>query len=115
MNLLSYESVMMKVEVFEEAMCCSTGVCGPEPDKTLIDLNETLKKLQNEFSDLEINRANIAHNLNMFLENKEIFQLVKEKGQEILPITTINGKIIAKQKYLEYDELKKIVQEMRSD
>ena len=98
--------------IYEGAMCCSSGVCGPEPDKTLIELNETLKKLQKEFSGLEITRANITHNLNMFLENKEIFQLVKEKGQDILPITAINGKIIARQKYLKYDEVKKIVQEM---
>ncbi|MEX0920951.1 MAG: arsenite efflux transporter metallochaperone ArsD [Candidatus Pacearchaeota archaeon] len=99
--------------IYEGVMCCQTGLCGPEPDKTLIDLNETLKKLQNEFSDLEINRANITHNLNMFLENKEIFQLVKEKGQEILPITTINGKIIANQKYLKYDEVKEIIKETK--
>jgi hypothetical protein len=42
----------------------------------------------------------------MFLEDKEIFQLVREKGQDILPITTINREIIAKQKYLKFDELK---------
>ncbi|MEX0920012.1 MAG: arsenite efflux transporter metallochaperone ArsD [Candidatus Pacearchaeota archaeon] len=102
-----------ELRIYEGVMCCSTGLCGPEPDKTLIDLNEILKKLQNEFSDLEINRANITHNLNMFLENKEIFQLVKEKGQEILPITTINGKIIAKQKYLKYDEVKEIIEETK--
>lgn len=93
--------------IYEGAMCCSTGLCGPEPDKELIEFNETLKKLQKEFSNLNVVRANMSFNINMFLENKEIFQLVKENGPGILPITTINGKIVAKQKYLKYFELKK--------
>lgn len=92
--------------IYEGAMCCSTGVCGPEPDKTLIEFNQTLKRLQEEFKDLGITRASISFNVKMFLENKEIFQLVKEKGQEVLPITTVNGKIIAQQRYLKFDELK---------
>ncbi|MEM2917969.1 MAG: arsenite efflux transporter metallochaperone ArsD [Candidatus Altiarchaeota archaeon] len=93
--------------IYEGAMCCSTGVCGPEPDKELIEFNDTLKKLQKEFSDLNVVRASMSFDIKMFLENKEIFQLVKENGPGILPITTINGKIVAKQKYLKYFELKK--------
>ena len=92
--------------IYEGAMCCSTGVCGPEPDKELIEFNETLKKINKEFSDLKITRASLSVDVKMFLENKAIFQLVKENGKEILPITTINGKIIAKKKYLKLNELK---------
>ncbi len=95
--------------IYEGAMCCSTGVCGPEPDKELIEFNESLKKLRMEFMDIEIIRANISFNINMFLENMEISQLVKENGQDILPIITLNGKIASKQKYLNYDELKTIL------
>ena len=28
---------MKKLTVFDPAMCCSTGVCGPDPDQALID------------------------------------------------------------------------------
>ncbi|MCL4416482.1 MAG: arsenite efflux transporter metallochaperone ArsD [Actinobacteria bacterium] len=92
--------------IYEGAMCCPTGVCGPEPDKELIEFNETLKRISNEFSDLKITRASLLFDVKMFLENKEIFQLVKENGKEILPITVVNGKIIAKKKYLKFNELK---------
>lgn len=95
--------------IYEGAMCCSTGVCGPEPDKELIDFNESLKKLRMEFKDIEIIRASISFNINMFLESMEISQLVKENGPDILPIITLNGKIASKQKYLNYDELKTIL------
>ena len=92
--------------IYEGAMCCSTGICGPEPDKELIEFNETLTKINEEFGDVKIIRASLSVDIKMFLENKEIFQLVKENGQEILPITTINGKIIAEKRYLKFDELR---------
>jgi len=92
--------------IYEGAMCCSTGVCGPEPDKELIEFNETLKKVNKEFADLKITRASLSVDVKMFMENKEIFQLVKINGQQILPITTINGKIIAKKRYLKFNEFK---------
>jgi hypothetical protein len=97
--------------IYEGAMCCSTGICGPEPDKVLIEFNETLKKIQHEFNDVNVVRASISFDTNMFLEENEIIELVKEKGPAILPITTINGSIIAKQRYVTYDELKKALEE----
>jgi hypothetical protein len=92
--------------IYEGDMCCSTGVCGPEPDKELIEFNETLKKINKEFNDLKITRASLTFDVKLFLENKEVFQLVKEKGKEILPITAINGKVIAEKRYLKFNELK---------
>jgi len=102
--------------IYEGAMCCSTGVCGPEPDQELIAFNETLKKLQGQYNgQLNITRASLAFNSLMFFANKEIFQIVKENGQTILPITTINGKIVAMQRYLKYDEIKKLLEEKISN
>ena len=98
--------------IYEGAMCCSTGVCGPEPDQELIALNETNKKLQGEYNgQLNIIRASLAFNSLLFFTNKEVFQMVKDNGQEILPITAINGEIVARQKYLKYDEIKKLLEE----
>ncbi len=104
---------MVKKEliIFEGALCCPTGICGPEPNKELIELNETLQKVQREFRDVSVVRASISFNINMFLEKNEIIELVKEHGPNILPITTINGKIIAQQRYLPYAELKKALEE----
>jgi hypothetical protein len=34
-----------------------------------------------------------------FMENEDVYKLVKEKGREILPITTINGKILKTEDY----------------
>jgi len=98
--------------IYEGAMCCSTGVCGPEPDRGLIVFSETLKRLQNEYGErLTIMRASLTFNSLIFLAHPEIARLVKKHGQGILPITTINGEIIARQKYLKYEELKAAIEE----
>ena len=82
--------------VYEGAMCCSTGVCGPEPDQELIAFSETMKRLQNEYGErLTIMRASLTFNSLVFMAHPEIARLVKENGPEVLPITTINGEIIA--------------------
>jgi len=35
----------MIIEIFEPSLCCSSGVCGPEPDKELIELQNTIQVL----------------------------------------------------------------------
>jgi hypothetical protein len=97
--------------IYEGAMCCSTGVCGPEPDQNLIVFSETLKRLQNEYGEgLSIMRASLTFNSLVFMAHPEIARLVKENGPGVLPITTVNGEIIAGQKYLLYEELKAFIE-----
>jgi hypothetical protein len=95
--------------IYEGVMCCSTGICGPEPDKKLIGFNDAIRRLKKE-EELNVVRASLSFDLGMFLENNEIFQMVKEKGPNILPIVTLNGKIVSKQNYLTYEEIKKMLE-----
>jgi hypothetical protein len=97
--------------IYEGAMCCSTGVCGPEPDRELMEFNETLKRLTSEYnSNLRIMRASLVFNSLLFFANTEIARLVKENGPAILPITTVNGTIVARQKYMTYEQIKEILE-----
>jgi hypothetical protein len=96
---------MTQLKLYEEAMCCSTGVCGPDPDDELVELSAALDQLEDEFEDAEISRANMQHNIDQFLNTEEIADLVEAHGPEILPITTVDGEIVAKEAYLSYDEL----------
>ncbi|MFD1640531.1 arsenite efflux transporter metallochaperone ArsD [Halohasta litorea] len=96
---------MTEIHLYEEAMCCSTGVCGPDPDDELVELSAALDQLEAEFEDAEISRANMQHNIDEFLNTEAIYDLVEEHGPEILPITTVDGEIVAKEEYLSYDEL----------
>lgn len=39
---------MSKVEIYEPAMCCSTGVCGPGVDRELLRVSTFLNELEGE-------------------------------------------------------------------
>ncbi|WP_136718262.1 arsenite efflux transporter metallochaperone ArsD [Halorientalis salina] len=95
---------MIELTLYEEAMCCSTGVCGPDPDDELVEVSATLDQLEEEF-DLEVSRANMQHDIDRFLETEAIADLVDEHGPSILPITVLDDEILAESAYLSYDEL----------
>ena len=102
---------MLKKEltIFEGPICCPTGVCGPTADPVMIEFNETLKKLGEEYKGLKITRASMSFNVTLFLQTPLIRDLVKEKGVGVLPVTVIDGKIVKKQAYPEYAELVKLL------
>jgi aminoglycoside phosphotransferase len=95
-----------KLIVFEGMLCCSTGLCGPEPDQALIQLNEDVKELQVEFPSESIIRASLSFNAKAFLEYPEVLKMVKDDGTDVLPITVLDGKILAKQRYMTHDEMR---------
>ncbi|ELY72224.1 arsenite efflux transporter metallochaperone ArsD [Natrinema pallidum] len=96
---------MTELTLYEEAMCCSTGVCGPDPDEELVEVSAALDQLEAEFENVDVSRANMQHNIDQFLETQPISDLVEEHGPSILPITVVDDEIVAKSEYLSYDEL----------
>lgn len=98
-----------RLEIYESAMCCSSGVCGPEPDKELIHFNSDLEKLRKEYDELKVTRASLSSDANKFLQNKTIFELVKGNGVGVLPVTMLDGEIVVQQRYPKYEELKALV------
>jgi hypothetical protein len=95
---------MTELTLYEEAMCCSTGVCGPDPDDELVEVSVALDQLEDEF-DVDVTRANMQHNIDQFLETQHIYDLVQENGPSILPIIVVDGDIVTKSEYPSYDEL----------
>ncbi|EMA40235.1 arsenite efflux transporter metallochaperone ArsD [Halobiforma nitratireducens] len=96
---------MIDVTIFEDAMCCSTGVCGPDPDEELVQLTRTVDRLRDEYDDIDITRANLANDVGVFLHNQEIYDAVQEEGPSILPITTVDGEVVEQGEYLQYETL----------
>ncbi|QCC50952.1 arsenite efflux transporter metallochaperone ArsD [Halapricum salinum] len=101
---------MTELTLYEEAMCCSTGVCGPDPDDELVEVSAALDQLEAEF-DVDVSRANMQHNIEQFLETQQIADLVEEHGPSILPITVVDDEIVAKEAYLSYDELASTIEQ----
>ncbi len=103
LNTLPTSIAPADVEFFDPPMCCSTGLCGPTLDQTLLNVNEMIMSLQHE--KLRVERYQMASNPNAFLGNTEVMKLVREKEMTALPITVVRGKVIKVGTYPTSDEI----------
>lgn len=95
---------MKKLTLYESAMCCSTGVCGPSVDENLIRVTSAMQQVR-KLDDVMMVRYNLSQNPNAFVRNKEVSQLLQEKGADCLPITVLDDQIIQSHSYPTNEEI----------
>jgi hypothetical protein len=100
---MNMKATTQTLQVFDPAMCCSTGLCGPEVDLTLVQFAANLDWLKAE--GLIIQRHNLSQNPAAFVDNKVVQAALAEKGEAALPVILINGKIAITGRYPERGEL----------
>jgi len=100
---------MTKIIIYESAMCCSSGVCGPSPDKSLIELQDTIDKVRE--MGCEVERYSITQSPKKFRENPAIIKLIQEHQVKALPVTTYEGRIFKVGTYPSLDELRGVISE----
>ncbi|WP_434305007.1 arsenite efflux transporter metallochaperone ArsD [Clostridium botulinum] len=88
---------MKKMIIFDPAMCCSTGVCGPSVDPELLRVSTTINRLKN--NGVLVERHNLTSNPQIFVDNKEINEILNREGVEILPVTMVDGVIVKTKAY----------------
>jgi len=88
---------MPKVQVFDPAMCCSTGVCGPSVDPTLPRFAADLEWLKTK--GITIERYNLAQETAAFTSNPVVKATLNSQGVESLPLILVEGKIVAQGAY----------------
>lgn len=96
-----------KIAIYDPPMCCSSGICGPNPDQELIDLQDTLEKIKKMGAEVE--RYLITQSPEKFKENPDIIKLIQEQQLKALPITTCNEKIVKIGAYPTFEEFKKFI------
>ncbi len=101
----------IKMKVYEEPMCCSSGVCGPDVDDELVEFSDTIKKLEKEGVKVERNAMN--HNPLAFQQNKSVLNMVNNEGTNNLPITELNGKVVKLGEYPSLEELKEEIDNLK--
>jgi hypothetical protein len=97
----------MKLEFYEKSMCCSSGVCGPSVDDSLVRVSENIEYLKNKYIDLEVKRYQPQTHGMAFMTNREVKKLVSAEKNKALPITTVNGVVIKKGGYPTLEEIEK--------
>lgn len=94
---------MKRLDVYDPAMCCSTGVCGPTVDPALVRFAADVKWLQEQ--DVEVRRFNLSQNPAAFVENERVKQALTEKGEGALPMLFLDGRVLASGHYPERGQL----------
>ena len=94
-----------KFIIYDPPMCCSSGLCGPNPDQGLIDLNTTLSELKK--LGVEVERYIITQSPEKFKENLKVIELIQKLQLKALPITTLNGEVVKSGSYPTLEEFKK--------
>ncbi|MCM3390460.1 arsenite efflux transporter metallochaperone ArsD (plasmid) [Ureibacillus chungkukjangi] len=83
---------MKKVVIYDPAMCCSTGVCGPSVDPNLTRVASAVYSLEQKGFDIK--RYQLTSNPEKFAENKEIQKVFVEKGLDALPAVMVDDEIV---------------------
>jgi AhpD family alkylhydroperoxidase len=94
---------VVTVEVFDPAMCCSTGVCGPSVDPALARFASDLDWLAAQ--DAQVRRYNLGQEPGAFAENAAVRSLLHEQGENVLPVVIVNGEVASSGRFPSREEL----------
>jgi len=89
--------------LFEPAMCCSTGVCGPSVDQQLIDVREDLRWAENQ--GLAVSRHNLSSDPDAFVAAPKVAALMQALGDAALPALVVGDEIVVHGRYPTRQEL----------
>ena len=88
---------MSRVEIFDPAMCCSTGVCGPGVDPELLRVATIISNLQKIGKDIV--RHNLADDPDAYIKNKTVNDVLRNQGVDALPIILVDGEVVLTGQY----------------
>ncbi len=94
---------MSRIEIYDPAMCCSTGVCGPSVDAERVRIASAVKALQEKGFDVK--RYGLSIEPQAFKDNKLISALLEKNDAKILPATLLDGEIVKTKEYPSNEEL----------
>ena len=99
--------IMKKMQIFESAMCCSTGLCGVGVNPELLRISTVVNSLKN--NGINVERYNLSNAPQEFVKNKAVNQLISGKGVEKLPATVLDGEIVIIARYPTNEEIVKLL------
>jgi arsenite methyltransferase len=102
-NTTPETTTSVAVDVYDPAMCCSTGVCGPSVDPALARFESDLRWLGEQGA--TVTRRNLAQEPGAFVANPLVAAMLASGGEEALPIVLVDGKLRSSGTWLSRTEL----------
>lgn len=81
--------MMKHMEIFEQAMCCPTGLCGPSIDPELLRVSTVLDTLKQH--GIDVGRYNLTSAPLKFVQTKAVTDFLQHHGPEDLPLILVDG------------------------
>jgi hypothetical protein len=88
---------MITIQVFDPAMCCSTGVCGPSIDPALPRFAADLEWLKSK--GVRVERFNLAQDVGAFTGNPIVKATLNSQGTKCLPLILVDGELVTQGEY----------------
>jgi len=88
---------MKTIEIFDPAMCCPTGLCGPSINPELMRIAAIVESLKKR--GIDIKRHNLRDEPKLYVSNKTINEYLMKYGAEGLPITLVDGEVAISRSY----------------
>ncbi len=88
---------MKLVQVFDPAMCCSSGVCGVEVDQALVRFAADVQWAKDRGARIE--RANLSQQPLAFAQNLIVKDFLERSGAQALPLTLVDGAVALAGRY----------------
>ena len=100
---LPKENTVPEVHVYEPALCCTTGVCGPDLDQRLVTFTADAAHVNQAGG--TVVRHNLANDPHAFVSHEQVRTFMHLVGSEGLPLTTVDGVTVLTGSYPTRDQL----------
>ena len=88
---------MKKIQVYDPALCCSSGVCGVDVDQALVGFSADVDWAKQNGAQIE--RFNLAQQPLAFAESPVVKNFLERSGAEALPLILVNGEVALAGRY----------------
>lgn len=94
---------MMIIQVYDPALCCSTGVCGTEVDSVLVTFAADVDWAKKQ--GIKVERFNLSQQPMVFAQNEMVKKFLERSGAGSLPLILIDGDVALAGRYPTRKEL----------
>ena len=88
---------MKKIEIFDPAMCCPTGLCGTNINPELMRIAVAIETLKRQ--GVTVIRHNLRDEPQIYVSNQTVNTYLQKHGAEALPITLVDGEVAVSKTY----------------
>ena len=97
---------MTKIDVYDSAMCCSTGVCGVDVDQRLVNFAADVEWAKQQ--GMTIERFNLGQQPLEFANNTTVKGFLQRSGEASLPLILVDGEVAMAGRYPSRAELTRL-------